>query len=483
MSEARRLGARYNRRTMEREVRYCTTEDGVRIAYCVEGEGPPLVIVPAVFVAFSCDHLFPERQEFLRALARGRRIVQYDGRGSGLSQRDVDDVSAAARMLDLKAVVHAAGLRRVSIFTNAIGCLVAIPYAAAYPRRVDRLIIYSALERLPDLSDRAGLLGFAELARARWDIATQAIADLSGREEYPETVQRVAEWYRQSTTGEMGARFVLALLDEDVSPLVPRVAAPTLVLHRVDNRSLPIEVGRRIAMAMPNATFVPLPGTADLLETDPRAALEAIDRFLPKQPETAEPSAPPAPVRTVLFTDLAGSTLMMQRLGDERGREVLREHERMTREVLREHGGTEVKTMGDGFMASFGSVTKAVECAIALQRAFAERNAGVGAALAPPQGAASGAPTPPESLHIRIGLNAGEPIEEEGPDGRADLFGATVILAARIAAMADGGEVLASDVVRGLCAGKGFLFADRGEFVAKGFEEPVRLFEVNWRTG
>jgi class 3 adenylate cyclase len=175
---------------------------------------------------------------------------------------------------------------------------------------------------------------------------------------------------------------------------------------------------------------------------------------------------------------------MMQRLGDEKGRAVLREHERITREVLKQHGGTEVKTMGDGFMASFGSVTKAVECAIALQRAFAERGT-VGAPLG--DGGDSGGAAPDdagithqtlvEPLYIRVGLNAGgEPIEEDG-----DLFGATVILASRIAAKADGGEILVADTVRGLCSGKGFLFSDRGEFVAKGFEEPVRVYEVNWR--
>jgi class 3 adenylate cyclase len=167
-------------------------------------------------------------------------------------------------------------------------------------------------------------------------------------------------------------------------------------------------------------------------------------------------------LRTVIFTDLVGHTEMMSRLGDEKGRDVLREHERITREVLAAHGGTEVKTMGDGFMASFGSVTKAVECAVALQRAIDEWNTGAGATGRSP-------------LQVRCGLNAGEPIEEEG-----DLFGATVILASRIAAKAEGGEILVSDTVRGLCAGKGFLFSDRGEFEAKGFEEPVRVYEVRW---
>jgi class 3 adenylate cyclase len=173
---------------------------------------------------------------------------------------------------------------------------------------------------------------------------------------------------------------------------------------------------------------------------------------------------------------------MMRRLGDEKGREVLREHERITREVLKAHGGTEVKTMGDGFMASFGSVTKAVECAVALQRAMEEHNRGVGAQqLAGASSSAYDVARVAAPLRVRIGLNAGEPIEEEGPDGRADLFGSTVILASRIAGKAEGGEILASLAVRELCSGKGFLFADRGDFVAKGFEEPVRVFEVRWR--
>src|SRR5206468_3211761 len=182
-----------------------------------------------------------------------------------------------------------------------------------------------------------------------------------------------------------------------------------------------------------------------------------IEDFLRHGATRARKERPTPGFQTILFTDLVGHTAMMSRLGDAKGRAVLREHERITREVLKAHGGTEVKTMGDGFMASFGSVTRAVECAIGLQRAFAECEG--------------------EPLSVRVGLNAGEPIEEDG-----DLFGATVILASRIAARADGGEILVADTVRGLCSGKGFLFADRGEFVAKGFEERVRVYEVNWRT-
>jgi class 3 adenylate cyclase len=160
----------------------------------------------------------------------------------------------------------------------------------------------------------------------------------------------------------------------------------------------------------------------------------------------------------VLFTDIVGHTEMMQRLGDARGRDVLREHERITREALREHGGSEIKTIGDSFMASFSSAQWAVECAIALQRAFAVTE------------------IHGERLRVRAGVNAGEPITEGD-----DLFGASVILAARAKETAAEGEVIVTDVVRQLVTGKGFLFSERGSVALRGFEEPVRLYEVRWQ--
>jgi class 3 adenylate cyclase len=176
-----------------------------------------------------------------------------------------------------------------------------------------------------------------------------------------------------------------------------------------------------------------------------------------RAPTTDAPSAARGGLRTILFTDLVGHTEMMRRLGDERGREVLREHERITRDLLKEYGGAEVKTMGDGFMASFGSVTKAMDCAISLQRAFAAHEG--------------------EPLAVRVGLNAGEPIEEDG-----DLFGSTVIMASRIAAKAAAGEILIPEPLRHLLSGKSYVYADRGETMLKGFEDAVRLYEVRWQA-
>ena len=138
----------------------------------------------------------------------------------------------------------------------------------------------------------------------------------------------------------------------------------------------------------------------------------------------------------------------------------MRRHERIVRDALHIHGGSEIKTMGDGFMASFASATRAVECAVTIEREIAQHNE-----------------SSQEPVLVRVGLNAGEPIEEHD-----DLFGTSVILASRIAAMAGGGEILASDVVRQLVAGRGFLFSERGEAVMRGFEDPMRVWEVRWRS-
>ena len=166
-------------------------------------------------------------------------------------------------------------------------------------------------------------------------------------------------------------------------------------------------------------------------------------------------------LRTVLFTDIVGHTEMMQRLGDVKGRAVLREHERITRQTLHRYNGAEIKTIGDGFMASFASVTSALDCAIALQRAFSAPLTESGL---------------PEAISIRVGLNAGEPIEEAG-----DLFGSTVILASRIAAHAGAGEILLPEPVRHLVSGKSFVFADRGKHAMKGFDTAVHLYEARWQ--
>jgi class 3 adenylate cyclase len=264
----------------------------------------------------------------------------------------------------------------------------------------------------------------------------------------------------EATSSEEADHLIAPTRQVDVQDSLAMIECPTLVVHRRELRWLDVSLSRAFASSIEGARLTVIPGASPLAATgDVEAAAQTVLEFLGRESTVARDREPHA-LRTVLFTDLVGHTAMMTRLGDDKGREVLREHERITREVLAPNGGTEVKTMGDGFLASFGSVTKAVECAVALQRKFEVRREKLEV----------------EDLAVRIGLNAGEPIEEDG-----DLFGSTVILASRIAARAAGGEILVANAVRELCAGKGFLFSDRGEFSAKGFDEPVRVYEVGWR--
>jgi class 3 adenylate cyclase len=260
----------------------------------------------------------------------------------------------------------------------------------------------------------------------------------------------------------MSARYLQFLFTLDLTAVLPRIQVPTLVLHRRGDRITPLSAARAAAAMIPDARFVLLEGDIAYAWLGDPSYVEKVSEFC-REGRAGSEQAPTtgSPFRTVLFTDLADHTAMMQRLGDQKGREVLREHERITREVLARHGGAEVKAMGDGFMASFGSAQSALGCAIGLQQAFA----------------VSGVLAGHEEVRLHIGVNAGEPIEEED-----DLFGASVILASRVASKARGGQILVTNVVRELVAGKGFVFADAGEFEMKGFEEPVRLYEVSWSS-
>jgi class 3 adenylate cyclase len=245
------------------------------------------------------------------------------------------------------------------------------------------------------------------------------------------------------------------------------ISVPTLVAHPADSQ-LSARAARTIAASIPSSHVIAVPGGGPRLATfvvgESEVLVAAIADFV--ESTAGDPGTPVrAPelqlgaMRAILFTDIVGHTEMMQRLGDAKGRDVLREHERITRETLAASGGSEVKAMGDGFMAWFSSAQQAVACSIALQRAFAAHNDG-------------GA----EQLLMRTGINAGEPIIEDD-----DLFGTSVIAASRICAQAAGGEIVVADVVRQLVAGKGFLFADRGAVALKGLDEGMRMWEVRWR--
>src|SRR3990172_8088062 len=443
---------------MEPRIQFAKTSDGVSIAYSTLGQGLPFVYMPAMFSHVQLEWQYPDVPRWYERLARGRMLVRYDGRGGGLSERNVTDYSLDARILDLEAVVGRLGLERFALWGTHDWGPVAIAYAARQPERVSHLVLWCTYAKT---SDPPWAKALDELITKDWVMATETIAHGVVGWSAEEEARWLAAFMRESITPRALIEASLAADEFDVTDLLPHVRAPTLVLHRRQLQFTEISGARDLASGIPDARLVLLEGEspAPWLE-DSDAVLAAIDEFL-AEGDVATPAEPAAPgaFRTILFTDVEGSTALTQRLGDAKARELLREHERIVREALGSHGGSEIKTMGDGFMASFGSATKALECAVAMQRAFETRNAP--------------AETP---IQVRIGLNAGEPIAEE-----EDLFGTAVIAAARIAARAEGGEILVSDVVRQLVAGKGFLFADRGEAALRGFDDPARLYEVRWR--
>ncbi len=445
---------------MEARIQYAKTSDGVNIAYAVFGSGPPIVFPSNIWGNINLyKHQmggFPGQYDGLVSL--GWAVITYDSRGCGSSDRDVDDWSLEARLCDLEAVIERVAADRFAVCGTVGGGLASIAYSVQHPERVTHLVLSNAFARGADWYEIVPAMRASKemsaLAEDDWEFYTLSMASAITGHSDAELARRLAEAFRSGMTPGGYLAYRRAVEEMDITDLLPRIAVPTLVVH--DRRFLAVrvaEVAKRLAPLIPDARFV---------ETDDLA--KTIDEFLREGDPAAKPAAAAeaSAFRTILFTDVEGSTALTQRLGDARAREVLREHERITRECLKAHGGAEVKTMGDGFMASFGSAARALECAVAIQRAFAERGSEVGAHGHAP-------------LRVRIGLNAGEPIAED-----EDLFGTAVIAAARIAAQAQGGEILVSDVVRQLVAGKGFLFSGRGKTVLSGFDDPVEVYEVRW---
>ena len=453
---------------IEPRIQYVASADGTQIAYTTIGEGAPLVFAANVWGDIAMT-LGPTGFGFSESLpGSGLQFVVYDGRGSGSSDRHVTDMSLKARVADLEAVVDRLALERFALMGMIHGCCTAMAYAAKHPERVTRMAIFGAYTRGADYYATPvlrAIRALAEIAEDHWELYTLAVTNLMTQFRNPDVAARIAARYRAGMNAREYVQFITACEAIDVTDMLPLVKAPTLVMRDSTSVFTAVpEFTRRVAAAIPGAEAVTLDGGGELLGS---SMVQTAFGFLRGDaPSSVLQSAVDrsASVVTVLFTDIVGHTEMMQRLGDTKGREVLREHERITREVLAKHGGTEVKTMGDGFMASFGSVTKAVECAVASQKAFDSHNTQLSS------------DNSHEPLNVRVGLNAGEPIEDAG-----DLFGSSVILASRIAAQANGGEILASMAVRELCSGKGFLFADLGDHDLRGFEDPVRVFEVKWK--
>ena len=447
---------------MEPRIQYAQTADGVSIAFWTMGEGMPLVHMPPPFTHIQMEWQFPEMRRWYERLAEKRQLVRYDTRGLGLSQRDdLSEPSLDSLVLDLGAVVDRLGLETFALLGYEHSGPVAIVYAVRHPERVSHLLLWCAYARASDWIRSSRIQATRALIEKDWEIYTETVAHLTFGWSEGEQARRFAALMRESARPEMAQTALRALSEFDVTAFLPQVTRPTLVLHRREAPYPAVDIARDLASRIPDARLALLEGAdrAPYLG-DMEAVASAIDEFLGEEAAAGAEPLEAGAFRTVLFTDVEGSTALTQRLGDAKARDVLRQHERIVREALKAHGGSELKTMGDGFMASFSSATRALESAIAMQRAFAEHNEAA-----------------EEPILVRVGLNAGEPIAEE-----EDLYGTAVNLAARICGHAEGGQILASNVVQELAAGKGFTFADMGEATLKGFDEPVRLYEVRWEA-
>jgi class 3 adenylate cyclase len=447
---------------VEQQIRFCTTSDGVRIAYATLGEGTPLVFVRGWVSHLELDWELPSIRELYKAYAERFHVVRYDKRGTGLSDRDVEDFTPAARLCDLESLVDHLKLDRFAIVAISEGGPIAIAFAAAHPKRVSHLVLTGTYARGRALGKPDVQQALHGLVKAQWGLGSETLTNMF----MPGASKEEHDWFtayqRESASRSGAAAMLLANYAVDVSDLLPKISMPTLVMHAKGDRAIPFAQGREIASAIPNARFVPL-------ESDrhaPDVATSNIMRDTTIQfilgAQTGTPSKPSgdAPL-TILFTDITSSTSLTQQLGDAKAQELVRAHNAIVRDALGRHSGSEIKHTGDGIMASFGTASAALACAGAVQRALEAHNE----------------QEPDSRVRVRIGLNAGEPVAEDG-----DLFGTAVQVAARICARAEPGQILAANVVRELSAGKQFLFADHGDVVLRGFEDPVHLFEVSWRA-
>ena len=450
---------------MAGEVRYTTTSDNVRIAYAVMGEGPPLVLFPNIFASFSLMHELPWYEDFAERVSEGRTLIRYDERGTGLSQREVEDVRAVSTSKDVEAVLDALGLERASLLAGGPLGSVAIWFAASRPERVAALVVFGTSARLRDTNTGEVVAALAHLARNNWDTLARTLASMSLRRP-PEEATKLARIYMRSVTGDFVARYMKDSLDLDLSRSLGDITARTLVMHSEADGFYPFAGGQNLAAQIPNAHLLPLEGNLSLttLADKTKMVTDAINSFLDENPETRRlagyPKSSGRPDRVqsssmavIMFADVADSTALTEQMGDTVFRVKARQLEGALRSAIRENVGTAIegKLLGDGVLAVFTSARQAIEAALVCGAAGSQA-----------------------SLPLHLGLHAGDIIREEN-----NVYGGAVNIASRISGLSAPGEVLVSETVRSLArTSAGVRFEDRGRRKLKGVAEPARVWAV-----
>ena len=443
-------------RSSATKTRYARNGDA-RIAYQVIGDGPfDLIVVPGFVSNVEAHWEIPGVPAIFERFASYARLITWDKRGTGLSDPVLRLPPLDERMDDMLAVLDAAGSEQAALFGVSEGGPLSILFAATHPQRVSALAMYGAAprmawapdftwgmppERYSDAMKEAVLDGWGD--GVLLDLFAPSCAEDERMREVWGTFQRVG------ASPSMGLATLQALLKIDVRDILPSVGVPTLLIHRRGDRAIPAKSSRYMSEHIPNAKYVELEGEDHLwLVGDTDAIFDEVEEFLTG---VRRNFVKDRMLATVLFTDIVDSTRKLAELGDHRWRVVLAEHDALVRRELERFRGREVKTTGDGFLATFDGPARAVTCAGAIR----DRAHGLG-------------------ITVRAGLHTGE-CELIGDD----IAGVAVNIAARIAALAGPDEVLVSRTVTDLVYGSDIEFDDRGVVDLKGVPDTWHLFAAN----
>ena len=445
------------------ETRYARSGD-VNVAYQVVGDGPfDLVLVPGFISNVEYGWEEPGLASFYSRLASFSRLILFDKRGTGLSDRVTGVPMLETRMDDVRAILDAIGSRRAALIGYSEGASMSALFAATYPERTAALIMYGSF------------LAWDWMAEGRFptrhESAKRAIGEIEQRWGSPDYCDELLEndapsmlgddafrsWYaarlRLSASPSAAADLQRMNIDTDARALLPSIQVPTLILHREGDRNVDVKNARYAAENIAGARYVELPGDDHLPWIgDSDSIVGEIERFLTEIWNSGwDAPAPDRVLATVLFTDIVASTAKAVELGDSGWRELIGAHHDRVRSQIARFRGTEMDTAGDGFFARFDGPARAIECARAIRDSVSELG-----------------------LDIRAGLHTGECEQIDGKVG-----GIAVITGARIAAQAGPNEILVSATVRDLVAGSGLEFEDRGAHALSGLPEEKHLYAVS----
>lgn len=438
---------------MESPIRYAKSGD-VHIAYRVFGEGPhDIVLIPGTTSHVELYWELPSNQYLLGRLGAFARVIVFDKRGQGLSDR-VGEQTLEERIGDVLAVMDAVGSERATIYGWSEGGAMSLLFAATYPQRTAALVLfgsYASMREEPWRLDPAQFAGALRLFEQQWGQGVLVALNAPSRAKDEAFVQ----WWARLERASASPGAILALLranyDIDVRDILPSIRVPTLIMHRVGDALVPVDAGRYLAGRIPGARYVELPGEDHLIQSLDQ---ELLDRMLDEIEEfitgTRRRPEPDRTLATLMFVDVVGSTERAVSLGDRRWREVLQEFFEVLRRELAVFRGHEVNTTGDGLLATFDGPARAIRCACSIRERLR-----------------------PLQLRVRSGVHTGEcELLESGVGGIA------VHIAARVAAAAAADEILVSSTVKDLVAGSQTAFVDRGLHELKGVPDRWRLYAV-----